>query len=68
MSHKLSLEEHTKLGQELQEGSQTKGYSHTVCVRKDKQDTWIKKGYVVIQDSSDSVMLGKNKVEEKEEE
>ena len=54
---------HTKLMQNLQGGSQVKGYSHTVCVRKEKQDTWISKGYQIIQESSDSVLLGKKKVE-----
>ena len=54
---------HTKLHQHLQGGSQVKCYSHTVCVRKDKQDSWISKGYQVIQDSEDAVLLGKKKVE-----
>ena len=54
---------HTKLMQNLQGGSQAKGYSHTVCVRKEKQDVWTKKGYVVIEESADAILLGKKKVE-----
>jgi hypothetical protein len=57
---------HTKLMQNLQSGSQAKEYSHTVCVRKEKQDEWKNKGYVVIEESEDAIMLGKKKVLESE--
>lgn len=57
---------HTKLMQNLQGGSQYKEYSHTVCVRKDKKESWILKGYEVIESSTNQILLGKKKVEKLE--
>ena len=54
---------HTKVMQDLVEGKtfNIKGYSHVVCVRQDKKESWIEKGYEVIGESADAVMVGKKK-------
>ena len=51
--------------QNLQGGSQVKGYSHTVCVNPDNADSWKSEGYEVIQESTEAILLGKRKVKKR---
>lgn len=64
MAHKVdSKVSHTKLHNHLTSGKplNIKGYSHVVAVRKDKTQSWLDKGYEIIQDSEDAVLVGKKK-------
>lgn len=71
MSHKVdSSISHSKGMQHLVDGNtlNVKGYSHVVCVRQDKKEAWLKKGYEVINESADALIVGKKKLSQEQKE
>lgn len=57
---------HTKIHQILQDENKldAKNYSHLVSIRRGRENSWLDKGYEVVKENHDSLLMGKKRIKE----